>query len=274
MRAWTVVVVVAITGVLASLALAAPRFLRPPAAEVDLADRALIHEAVSTPYKRSGYTVDSDDGEVLVRRRELRDGWREQEQVLRAPYFIVEVDAGCAVDGEIASLHVAGLYPDGEACIEEWTFSYAPRTEPDVPLERRALPEVRRAELLRSSAYGRISSLEPDPSGRFVVFVTCDDPAVYRLARGAREPERIVGSEALPALADARRMIVRRHASEGLQFHLIEDLFGCVHPFEGERVVVVRADADGRLSSAETLTMEDWHARGYALPGPWIEPCP
>jgi hypothetical protein len=239
--------------------------------------------AVYQDLARSWYAWDTIQKELTIKRRErqtISSSWYEQIQELTTSYYIVDVRSVCSTGGRISGLFLAGLYPNGDACIERWAFTYPIYPIPVgggyVPINDRPLPTVRRVELYRGSAYGRISCLEPDPESRFVLFLTRESHTLYRksLSTGIITVELAPASQ--PLLAQIHRIVARHHATQGRKFVLSTTPRWGTTP-TGSTDVLVMSDSnnDGAFESTAQLTVQAWVSAGYANnPAAWTSLCP
>src|SRR5262245_65039366 len=63
---------------------------------------------------------------VTIKRRErcsASDPWEEEVQQYRTAYYVVDARTTCSDEDEIEDLFLAGVYGDGDSCIERWTRS-------------------------------------------------------------------------------------------------------------------------------------------------------
>lgn len=159
--------------------------------------------------KRSWYDWDTLGSSVAIKRREREtpsSNWYEQLQDMSASFHPVDVRC-VVVNDEIERIYVAGLYPDGDSCIEKWTFSQKVQGTTYVPISQRPLPIVKRSELFRGSSHGTIASLEPDPEERFVLFLTQTNPTVYRLALPSKSISVELTQAQQPYLAHGKQIV-------------------------------------------------------------------
>lgn len=236
--------------------------------------------AVYQDLARSWYSWDTIQKELTIKRRTREttsSPWSEQIQELTTSYFIVDVRSVCAPGGKLGGLFLAGLYPNGDACIERWTFTYPSGLVGGyIPIDLQPYPTVRRVELYRGSEYGRISCLEPDPESRFLLFLTRESHTLYRrnLSTGSVTVELAPGTQ--PLLAEIHRIVARQHATQGRKFVLSTTPRWQTMP-TGSTDVLVMSDSsnDGVFESTVRLTVQAWVSAGYANnPAAWTSMCP
>lgn len=238
-----------------------------------------VAKAYYSDLYRAWYDWETATKTVIVKRRERESAtsaWVEQIQDVSTAYFVVDVRSLCETANSIASLFIAGVYPNGEACIERWSFTYPPPPGGGgyVPIDQRRLPTIRKVELFRGAQYGHIRCIEPDPEGRFVLFLTYETPTLYRrpLPSGAITTE--LTQSTVSQLADACSLYAAQHATEGRQFHLIRGT-RWEADMDASRVIIVLKDGnnDTVFDSPVVLTPTQWSQQGYDGPGVWLQFC-
>jgi len=239
--------------------------------------------AVYQDLARSWYSWDTLQKELTIKRRERQttsSAWYEQIQDLTTSYFIVDVRSICDTGGKLKELFLAGVYPNGDACIERWTFTYPIYAHPVgggyVPIDQRPLPTARRLELFRGSQYGHIICLEPDPETRFVLFLTRESHTLYRrpLPTGNITVEVDPANQSL--LSEVRRIVARQHVTEGRKFVLTTTPRWEMST-TGSSDVLVMSDSndDGIFETTVRMTVQAWVSAGYANnPAAWTSFCP
>jgi hypothetical protein len=255
-----------------------PASLEPPA---DLIKSIVPGNAAKAYYadlERAWFDWDTLDKTVTVTRRErqlVTDAWSEQIQELRTGYYVVDVRAMCGGATEITSLFVAGIYATGESCIERWTFATPLLNGPYGTMDRRKPPAVRKTELFRGAQYGHIRCLEPDPDGRFVLFLTYDNPTLYRLPLNSGSISIELSQSTVPELADARSVYAEQHVTEGRQFQLLRSS-RWEADMDASRLIIILKDGnnDAVFDAPTVLTPVQWSQQGYDEPGVWLSPCP
>jgi hypothetical protein len=231
-------------------------------------------KAVSKDLKLSWYDWDTLQQSVTVKRRErqtMSSLWDQQVQDLSTSYYVLDVRWTCGIGDEIKRLYLAGVYPDGDACIEEWTFKYTiQNTGGYVPISQRAPPVVKRKELLRTSLYGRIRSLEPDPDGRYLLFSTYENPTLYRLPLPTGAVQVELAQTTIPELSGAKSITIRHHATEGRVAVLSQDPRWHADLLVPRNIIVLYdSDNDSTFETHVVLDLSDWTALGYDDPAVW-----
>lgn len=215
--------------------------------------------------------------EVTVTRKERSSAaptaaWSVQQQVLSASFVPTAVEPRAA-NGQLTHLYLAGMHDNGTAVIERWTFVYGstPPGAPYVPLAQRPLPAVQRTTLLLSTAHGTIRSLGVDPESRFLLFLTYESPAVWKLALPSKNVTLLYDATTMPALAHKGAIRFRTHVTEGRQVHLTNrQPYQRPDPALPHPIVVLRdPDNDGTFDSSWVPTDAEWDAGGYNLADSW-----
>ncbi len=241
-----------------------------------------VGKAVYGELQRSWYDWNTVDQVVTIKRRERAkntDSWSEQIQELSTSYYVVDVRVTCDSTHNIAEVYVAGSYPDGTACLERWAFAYpagGPLSDPYVPIDRRPLPSVRRIELFRSSQFGYVRCIEPDPDGRFVLFLTRESQTLYRRPLPSGAPTIELAPAAENFMTEISQIVVREHTNEGRQFHLLTSsrwhAGGVGTPTD---LIILRdSNNDGVFESHVRTTAAQWSALGYESGQVWRQLCP
>ncbi len=126
-----------------------PQVSEPPTALIKQGAMAgTAAKAAQSDLRSSYHDWDTLKKLVTVKRRErLSAGevWDEQVQELSASFFILDVRWVCGEGDQIKKLFVAGVYPGGDACLEQWKFTYKLGSPEYVPISQRALPSVTRS---------------------------------------------------------------------------------------------------------------------------------
>lgn len=279
----------------AALALATPdargHSTEPPPDMIKLSPFiATSSKGVKTDLKRSWYDWNTLDKKVEVKRRErqLGSAWSEQVQEIATQYFPVDVRWRCDGATEIGELYVAGVYENGDAVVEKWTFTYPPSTvgspRPDsqvgvryVPLDQRPLPTMTPVELYRGTAIGRIRTLEPDPEGRFLLLLSREKPTLYRIRflGSAVSPPTVELSQAtMPYLASCGVVDVSQHESEGRQYHVYPGHRWHPDLSTARSTIVLRdRDNDGIFDPPELVSSQQWTRYGYDSYTAWTPLC-
>lgn len=258
----------------------------PPPAPVEPLDDLVkstvpgnLAKAVHLDLVRSWYDWATVLKTVSVIRRERQSTtspWYEQIQDLSTSYYPVDVRSLCSSDGQISEMYVAGVYPNGDACIERWVVTYPPANSLTyVPISDRRMPTVRRAELYRGQQYGHIRSIEPDPDGRFVLFLTLETPTLYRLPLPSGSISVELSQSSVPYLSNVKQVLVRQHATEGRQYHLLTSTRWEANLAGPNNFIVLHdADNDGRFDAPVVLTPQNWTDLGYDSATAWVTICP
>lgn len=238
-------------------------------------------KAVRTDLKISWYDWSTLERQVIVKRRERQlatDGFVEQVQRISTPYFVTDVRWRCEGADEIKNLYVAGVYESGDSVIERWVFTYPSAVDSAgnyVPLDERPFPMIAKRRIYQGDALGRVRSLGPDPLGRFVLFLTYDDPKLYRIDAVPGNPVSVALDTATePYLANVGVITIARHATEGPHVRLGVGTRWEVDLKQPRKVIVLRdGDDDGVFDPPELLTMEQWAERGYGNATAWVPVC-
>ncbi|HND55504.1 MAG TPA: hypothetical protein PLV92_23985, partial [Pirellulaceae bacterium] len=205
------------------------------------------------------------------------DVFDEQRQELSTSYYVVDVRWRCDGTDEIRELFVAGVLEDGNSVIERWKFTYSlafgPNGQP-VPLSLRRPPRVNRTQLYSGSSLGRVLTVEPDPDGRFVLFLTRNPAALYRIDLPGGTPALVIDSSTVPAIANAGIVHVCQHISEGRQYHLSSG-----HRWEYDAslpsdVIFLRdGNNDAVFDPPVVVTQAQWTQAGYDVGSAWVSLC-
>ena len=241
--------------------------------------------AVKQETKKSLYGWSTLSKSVTFKRKERETTthpWHQQEQPLSASFFVIDVRTRCNNSGEIRSAFVAGF--DGstspaEAVIQEWKFTY-PRLPETVhqgsfytPIDQRPLLTVERIVHFRGSGLGSIRCLEVDPAGRFVVFVTYENPTVYQMSLPTGTPQVLAGSSSYPEIADIGALFATEHITEGPMIQLLPVSRWAHGASESWIVVLPDPNDDGVFGLPQVLTFGDQSSRGYFDASNWTRPC-
>jgi hypothetical protein len=234
--------------------------------------------------KRSWYDWNTLEREVEILRDERRDvagTFSRQTQTLSASYFITAAGSACTSSGDLEALFVAGVHENGESTIERWTFGYPPSVDGSgayIPIDQRSLPRVQRREIYRGSSLGRIRSVAIDPGLRYLLFLTRENPTVYRIdlaPGGSLVPTVALDQQAVPYLAQMRSIVVDRHATMGLMYMLMSNAWWTADPSLPKDVIILPdADDDGALEAPFVVNELLWSALGFDGPEAWVRICP
>jgi len=259
-----------------------PSDVEPPRELIKAPILGSVGKAARSDLVRSWYDWDTLDKLVTVQRREREtttSAWSEQVQELTTSYFVVDVRPVCGPNHQISELFVTGVYPAGQSCIERWVFTYPATAIPVgggyVPLAQRRFPGVSRQEILRTSQYGHIRSIEPDPQGRFVLFLTHEQHVLYRkpLPTGDVVVELAVATE--PYLAQMQQVIIQRHVTQGAMIHLSPASRWHASPGAvRDSMLMIDSTNDGVFETRLRLTDAQWESAGYQDTAAWVNLCP
>jgi len=241
-----------------------------------------VAKAVRTDLKRSWYDWNSLEMQVIIKRRERKtenDDFHEHVQELSTSFYVTDVRWRCDGEDEINELFVAGVNEDGSSVVERWKFYYtAPVFDENgryITIDNRRLPSVRRKQVYRGSSLGRIRTLQPDPDGRFVLFVTRETPTLYRIDLPSGVPSVALDQSVDPFLSNVGVVGIRKHASEGIQYHLYAGTrWHYDSSVPGEVIVLRDGDNDGVLDAPELVTPVMWEKYGYNAGSSWVKFCP
>ncbi|MBL8842102.1 MAG: hypothetical protein JNL90_11320 [Planctomycetes bacterium] len=217
------------------------------------------------------------NAQVTVIRKEREStaataAWSVQEQLLPVGFVPTAVEPRVA-GGQLTELYLAGMRTDGSAIVECWSFEYGatPTGAPYVALAQRPLPIVQRATRLASTAYGTIRALGVDPEDRFLLFLSYEKPALWKLALPGDGVTKLHDATSLPALAHKGSIRFRTHVTEGRQVHLTNrQPYQRPDPSLPDPLVVLRdRDDDGTFDSVWVPTDAEWSAGKYDRAESW-----
>lgn len=229
-------------------------------------------KAVYTDLKKSWYNWATLDQVVTVKRRERADSsspWSESIQELSTSYYPVDVRWRCSGSDEIDELYVAGLYPNGDSCVERWRFKYGLSLG-----GAKRLPRLGRTELFRGSDLGMIRCVEPDPDGRFLLLLTYETPALYRLDLADGTVSLELQQSQVPVLSEMKHIYFHQHLFQGRMATLGKNRRSdgvVVAP--RNYIVLIDSDNDGVFAPPAVFTLEEWES-AYEVPGSFIDLCP
>lgn len=257
----------------------------PPMELVAALDPFAASMVVSTDLKISYFDWETLLKRVTITRKEREfssEPWSAfsiQKQRLSTSYFVLDVRGQCdPATSEIGALYVAGVHGENPpkaktAVIERWTFDYPAAATPYTPLEDRPRPTVQRMEILRTTQYGLIRAIEVDPEGRFLLFVTYDNPRLFRIDLQLGDVDLLHTQATIPELPEVGSILAREHAVEGRQFQLLLETRWSSFANTERWIVLPDPDNDGILGTPEVLLRASGEARGYFDDDSWIRPC-
>ncbi len=238
-----------------------------------------VAKAVQSDLKRSWYDWETLEKKVIVKRLERRstdDAFAEQVQTIELDRFPIDASWRCDGQGEIREIFVAELESDGTSVIERLQFLYAARPGAFVPIDQRPLPRVQRTPIFRGDQLGRIRSLRVDPRGRYLLFLTRENPTLYRLdlTDPPSAPAVLLTTEDQPYLSRVGWVNFRQHRTEGRHVHLIPGTPWEVHRGADSDTLILRdPENDGTFETADLVSEEAWSQLGYDSADPWIRLC-
>lgn len=232
--------------------------------------------AIYSDLRRTWYDFSSHEKWVEVTRRERQSTtslWYEQVHRESCSYFVVDVRPVVS-DDRVTELLVTGVFANSDSILERWTITYPPTHTPVggyVPISQRPLPTVRRAELLRSAAYGHIRAAEPDQDGRFALFLTLENPTVHKFNYSDSVVSTVLTTAQVPLLATAQSLNIAEHAQEGrmlqvLQVHRWQDNGGSF-----DAILAKDPDNDGVFDAPFVMSASQWDSSPYNDSSVWVK---
>jgi hypothetical protein len=116
--------------------------------------------------------------------------------------------------------------------------------------------------------------VEPDPDGRFLLFLTYESHNLYYLPLPSGTPTLLLSSSTTPELANVGQIMIWQHATQGRKCILP---YGTRwdHVFDSDQRTIILTDSEnnGSFETTEILTPAQWQSRGYVLTGNWVPFC-
>ncbi|MEQ8765798.1 MAG: hypothetical protein RL885_17880 [Planctomycetota bacterium] len=236
-------------------------------------------KAVQADLKKSWYDWDTLEKSLTIKRRErpaITDDFVEQVQTIDVGRFVIDASWRCDRQGEIREIFAAEIDVDGTSVIERFRFLYPAKPGAYTPIDQRPMPRAQRQVIYQGDDLGRIRSLRVDPKGRYLLFLTRENPALYRieLTTPPSAPAAVLTSSELPYLAKVGWINMRQHRTEGLHVHLIPGSPWEIHRGPDSDVIILRdPENDGTFETADLVSEEAWSQLGYDSSDPWIRLC-
>jgi hypothetical protein len=250
----------------------------PPPALSQVPDTTYPSAQIDTATKRAWISFGQASQEIEIQRAEMPQSppgpWSFQLQTLSHSFTATDVRTSCnTTSNEIQDVFIAGTYSTGQSTLEKWHFTYPAQSVAYTPLAQRPLPTVRRTVVFLGTSLGHIASLAVDREGRFVILLTLESHAIYKIGVTLNSvPQLLFDSTTVPDLASALSVICTHHITEGRQYHIVpEYMHGS--PVDGTTLIMRDPENDGTFVAPVSYTEVQMENLGYNLVESFVPYC-